>query len=394
MSVLYYVSLLFLFRVYIFFLFSFFFFLMIRRPPRSTLSSSSAASDVYKRQVHTLFDALSLSRQSRSSWATMDCLADFAVTQLEARVNGVGPSRSHFIESVPCALRTIMGMLASTLPVDPTVTNNMDMSHRHAQYLSQAERGRVDASSSRRGGAVATTTTAAAASSQQDTTTTTAVASTTGDASVTATTGSNPTTTAADTAATIRWGQSLRSQLAADSLHHFTRIGREPLLFTSMIADFIEEGGSSADQMAAAAISESQDTLIAGIIRDTEQQSTAIRRLNANRHESTQSDSSPHLLAAAAQLMESTKRHLIDVTVKERIAGYKQQAKLIQQLVDKLKEQNSVLVDLVASQRVKMKANESQSKMYEAVSYTHLRAHETPEHLVCRLLLEKKKKKH
>ena len=29
---------------------------------------------------------------------------------------------------------------------------------------------------------------------------------------------------------------------------------------------------------------------------------------------------------------------------------------------------------------------------YDAVSYTHLRAHETPEHLVCRLLLEKKKK--
>ena len=28
----------------------------------------------------------------------------------------------------------------------------------------------------------------------------------------------------------------------------------------------------------------------------------------------------------------------------------------------------------------------------ETVSYTHLRAHETPEHLVCRLLLEKKKK--
>ena len=29
----------------------------------------------------------------------------------------------------------------------------------------------------------------------------------------------------------------------------------------------------------------------------------------------------------------------------------------------------------------------------DAVSYTHLRAHETPEHLVCRLLLEKKKTK-
>ena len=30
--------------------------------------------------------------------------------------------------------------------------------------------------------------------------------------------------------------------------------------------------------------------------------------------------------------------------------------------------------------------------IYKPVSYTHLRAHETPEHLVCRLLLEKKKK--
>eukprot|EP00658_Telonema_sp_P-2_P051162 TRINITY_DN39195_c0_g1_i1.p1 TRINITY_DN39195_c0_g1~~TRINITY_DN39195_c0_g1_i1.p1 ORF type:complete len:103 (-),score=43.65 TRINITY_DN39195_c0_g1_i1:61-369(-) len=31
------------------------------------------------------------------------------------------------------------------------------------------------------------------------------------------------------------------------------------------------------------------------------------------------------------------------------------------------------------------------SAKLNAVSYTHLRAHETPEHLVCRLLLEKKK---
>ena len=30
----------------------------------------------------------------------------------------------------------------------------------------------------------------------------------------------------------------------------------------------------------------------------------------------------------------------------------------------------------------------------EPVSYTHLRAHETGRNLVCRLLLEKKKKKH
>src|SRR5678816_3384320 len=34
-----------------------------------------------------------------------------------------------------------------------------------------------------------------------------------------------------------------------------------------------------------------------------------------------------------------------------------------------------------------------QPAVVKAVSYTHLRAHETPEHLVCRLLLEKKKKK-
>src|SRR5674536_189192 len=33
-----------------------------------------------------------------------------------------------------------------------------------------------------------------------------------------------------------------------------------------------------------------------------------------------------------------------------------------------------------------------QGHYQQSVSYTHLRAHETPEHLVCRLLLEKKKK--
>eukprot|EP00658_Telonema_sp_P-2_P067370 TRINITY_DN5627_c0_g1_i1.p1 TRINITY_DN5627_c0_g1~~TRINITY_DN5627_c0_g1_i1.p1 ORF type:complete len:328 (+),score=77.63 TRINITY_DN5627_c0_g1_i1:188-1171(+) len=38
-------------------------------------------------------------------------------------------------------------------------------------------------------------------------------------------------------------------------------------------------------------------------------------------------------------------------------------------------------------------ANTADADMRAAVSYTHLRAHETPEHLVCRLLLEKKKKK-
>ena len=35
---------------------------------------------------------------------------------------------------------------------------------------------------------------------------------------------------------------------------------------------------------------------------------------------------------------------------------------------------------------------EAKPELTNTVSYTHLRAHETPEHLVCRLLLEKKKK--
>eukprot|EP00658_Telonema_sp_P-2_P045307 TRINITY_DN33240_c0_g1_i1.p1 TRINITY_DN33240_c0_g1~~TRINITY_DN33240_c0_g1_i1.p1 ORF type:complete len:129 (-),score=40.30 TRINITY_DN33240_c0_g1_i1:12-398(-) len=38
-------------------------------------------------------------------------------------------------------------------------------------------------------------------------------------------------------------------------------------------------------------------------------------------------------------------------------------------------------------------ANLSPVLCVDTVSYTHLRDHETPEHLVCRLLLEKKKKK-
>eukprot|EP01017_Pseudomicrothorax_dubius_P021820 TRINITY_DN2346_c0_g2_i1.p1 TRINITY_DN2346_c0_g2~~TRINITY_DN2346_c0_g2_i1.p1 ORF type:complete len:185 (-),score=43.26 TRINITY_DN2346_c0_g2_i1:6-560(-) len=37
------------------------------------------------------------------------------------------------------------------------------------------------------------------------------------------------------------------------------------------------------------------------------------------------------------------------------------------------------------------KAKEKSNDFARPVSYTHLRAHETPEHLVCRLLLEKKK---
>eukprot|EP00658_Telonema_sp_P-2_P054241 TRINITY_DN43158_c0_g1_i2.p1 TRINITY_DN43158_c0_g1~~TRINITY_DN43158_c0_g1_i2.p1 ORF type:complete len:249 (+),score=43.97 TRINITY_DN43158_c0_g1_i2:58-804(+) len=41
---------------------------MIRRPPRSTLSSSSAASDVYKRQLHTTPHTYYLSRHGQSEY--------------------------------------------------------------------------------------------------------------------------------------------------------------------------------------------------------------------------------------------------------------------------------------------------------------------------------------
>eukprot|EP00658_Telonema_sp_P-2_P078930 TRINITY_DN7510_c0_g1_i1.p1 TRINITY_DN7510_c0_g1~~TRINITY_DN7510_c0_g1_i1.p1 ORF type:complete len:109 (-),score=32.14 TRINITY_DN7510_c0_g1_i1:38-364(-) len=48
--------------------------------------------------------------------------------------------------------------------------------------------------------------------------------------------------------------------------------------------------------------------------------------------------------------------------------------------------------NLTVSELTALKYTEpSASFVSEAVSYTHLRAHETPEHLVCRLLLEKKK---
>ena len=47
----------------------------------------------------------------------------------------------------------------------------------------------------------------------------------------------------------------------------------------------------------------------------------------------------------------------------------------------------------VASKRAEKSANEGMviTKLSDAVSYTHLRAHETVLDLVCRLLLEKKK---
>eukprot|EP00658_Telonema_sp_P-2_P033060 TRINITY_DN24342_c0_g1_i2.p1 TRINITY_DN24342_c0_g1~~TRINITY_DN24342_c0_g1_i2.p1 ORF type:complete len:543 (-),score=129.46 TRINITY_DN24342_c0_g1_i2:112-1740(-) len=62
----------------------------------------------------------------------------------------------------------------------------------------------------------------------------------------------------------------------------------------------------------------------------------------------------------------------------------------IRDLVDSMKHVNlAELTGKVTSNKRKEPEPEAPP---EPVSYTHLRAHETPEHLVCRLLLEKKKK--
>eukprot|EP00658_Telonema_sp_P-2_P014573 TRINITY_DN15539_c0_g4_i1.p1 TRINITY_DN15539_c0_g4~~TRINITY_DN15539_c0_g4_i1.p1 ORF type:complete len:141 (-),score=38.99 TRINITY_DN15539_c0_g4_i1:56-478(-) len=52
-----------------------------------------------------------------------------------------------------------------------------------------------------------------------------------------------------------------------------------------------------------------------------------------------------------------------------------------------------VLFQLEASLALVLHCCGSDDDCVITVSYTHLRAHETPEHLVCRLLLEKKKKR-
>src|SRR5678815_2838416 len=46
-------------------------------------------------------------------------------------------------------------------------------------------------------------------------------------------------------------------------------------------------------------------------------------------------------------------------------------------------------LDLPARTRAHLPVRVLLARLPDPVSYTHLRAHETPEHLVCRLLLEK-----
>src|SRR5678816_1944640 len=54
--------------------------------------------------------------------------------------------------------------------------------------------------------------------------------------------------------------------------------------------------------------------------------------------------------------------------------------------------QLEIVAGILFDEQSGLSSNESALTSLVPVSYTHLRAHETPEHLVCRLLLEKKKK--
>src|SRR5678815_1537198 len=66
--------------------------------------------------------------------------------------------------------------------------------------------------------------------------------------------------------------------------------------------------------------------------------------------------------------------------------GYGAQRQMLADGADVLVATPGRLLDFMEDGTIKLNTIQS-------VSYTHLRAHETPEHLVCRLLLEKKKKK-
>eukprot|EP00658_Telonema_sp_P-2_P052647 TRINITY_DN40881_c0_g1_i1.p1 TRINITY_DN40881_c0_g1~~TRINITY_DN40881_c0_g1_i1.p1 ORF type:complete len:164 (+),score=90.44 TRINITY_DN40881_c0_g1_i1:84-575(+) len=74
----------------------------------------------------------------------------------------------------------------------------------------------------------------------------------------------------------------------------------------------------------------------------------------------------------------------------ERLLKEEEKAKKADESAKRRREANKKLWAEIAEKEAQ--DEEERAARGDAVSYTHLRAHETPEHLVCRLLLEKKKR--
>eukprot|EP00658_Telonema_sp_P-2_P027536 TRINITY_DN21241_c0_g1_i1.p1 TRINITY_DN21241_c0_g1~~TRINITY_DN21241_c0_g1_i1.p1 ORF type:complete len:288 (-),score=71.87 TRINITY_DN21241_c0_g1_i1:117-980(-) len=83
----------------------------------------------------------------------------------------------------------------------------------------------------------------------------------------------------------------------------------------------------------------------------------------------------------------SVARHDILCAAAQEEVGNMTMAQLLERTRHRKQEQQVELADAESRRRRGLE------EACVPVSYTHLRAHETPEHLVCRLLLEKKKKK-
>ena len=93
----------------------------------------------------------------------------------------------------------------------------------------------------------------------------------------------------------------------------------------------------------------------------------------------------------AEQLVLSPRAHDLLDYLEHSLTGYPFDPKIDRPFVEELLNDFSHL-DVLEEIKILRWYHDDQPFRKQPVSYTHLRAHETPEHLVCRLLLEKKKK--
>eukprot|EP00658_Telonema_sp_P-2_P070168 TRINITY_DN5976_c0_g1_i1.p1 TRINITY_DN5976_c0_g1~~TRINITY_DN5976_c0_g1_i1.p1 ORF type:complete len:443 (-),score=147.71 TRINITY_DN5976_c0_g1_i1:79-1407(-) len=123
--------------------------------------------------------------------------------------------------------------------------------------------------------------------------------------------------------------------------------------------------------------------------------SNKVEQLNQDVHElECQLKEQQELSHAASQRAEGTGealQKLIDANKgqKQKLYAAEQEAGRLGVELKAAKEGRDKVAAELEGKEAEM---EAANKKAEPVSYTHLRAHETPEHLVCRLLLEKKKK--